>query len=173
MDGLDAQACGPAVIHAFMVLAVLLFVKHLVADGPLQTRFQLANKGRFLHPGGLLHAGIHAGLTGACLLVWLWMTPLALDGRALTGISALLLVEFVVHYAADFAKVRLDRQFCWSSVEQGEGGTATLRITSSFYFFSFLADQTIHSLTYVWIIYAVSDLLLGPAEFASLCSGAF
>ena len=173
MEALLAQGCGPAVIHDFMVLAALLFVKHLLADGPLQTRYQLANKGRLLHPGGLLHAGIHAGFTGICLLVWLWMTPLTLDWATASGFGGLLVVEFVVHYAADFTKVRLDRKFAWSSVEVGEGGDAALRITSSFYFFSFLADQTIHSLTYLWIIYAVSDLVLGPAEFASLCAGAF
>src|SRR5690606_10987786 len=45
-----------------LVLAALLILqaKHFVADFLLQTPYQFLNKGRYGHPGGLIHAGIHA-----------------------------------------------------------------------------------------------------------------
>jgi hypothetical protein len=37
--------------------------KHAVADFYLQTAYQYSNKGKYGHPGGIIHAGIHAALT--------------------------------------------------------------------------------------------------------------
>lgn len=38
-------------------------VKHFLADFPLQTFYQLTNKGKYGHPGGVLHAGMHGIFT--------------------------------------------------------------------------------------------------------------
>jgi hypothetical protein len=44
------------------------FVKHLVCDFPLQRAYQYKNKGIYGHPGGVLHAWIHAvGTLVICL----------------------------------------------------------------------------------------------------------
>ncbi len=56
---------------ALAVVAVLL-TKHFLFDFVLQTRFQLANKHRYGHPGGLAHAALHALGT---LSVFLISTP--------------------------------------------------------------------------------------------------
>lgn len=140
-----------------MVLAAMLFVKHLFADGPLQTPYQVINKGRFLHPAGLLHVGIHAGLTTLCLLIWsLWLT--ASTGEAPAAASVLVLIvalEFVVHYLTDFAKCQTEARFSWSSRVTSATGAQVLQINSSMFFIAFLTDQTIHSLTYVGIVYLI------------------
>ena len=136
-----------------MVLAALLFIKHLFADGPLQTRYQLKHKGDFLHPGGLLHAFIHVALTLLCFVIWLVSYEIAIDRAALLFLVAIVGFEFVTHYMADWLKVQADRRFQWSRVQVQEDGSVTLVIQSSTYFVAFLADQTVHSLTYVAIVY--------------------
>lgn len=136
-----------------MVLAALLFVKHLFADGPLQTRYQLRHKGDFLHPGGLLHAFIHVFLTVVCFLIWFVGYGIAIDRSALLLLVAVVAFEFVTHYLADWLKVQADRRFRWSKVTVNEDGSVSLVILSSNYFVAFLADQTVHSLTYVAIVY--------------------
>lgn len=138
-----------------MALAAMLFVKHLLADGPLQSDNQVRHKGDFLHPAGLLHSSIHALLTVVCLLAWIWThaVPLLLEPVPLAVIVAT--GEFVVHYTTDLTKVRIDRRFNWSRIEVGEDGQVSLRITSNKFFIAFLADQTVHSLTYLAIVAGV------------------
>jgi hypothetical protein len=41
---------------ALLVVLAMLQVKHVVCDHPLQSRYQLQNKGTYGHPGGILHA---------------------------------------------------------------------------------------------------------------------
>ncbi len=171
----DAQPiiCGPEMMQAFAVLAAMLFIKHLAADGPLQTRYQVNNKGKFLHPGGLLHAGTHVGLSASCLLAWLIWLPVTVGTGTILAVGYLLVVEFAVHYGCDYAKTQVETRHSWSILEPTDDGTLSLRITSPLYFISFLADQTVHSLTYIWMIYAASSVVLSPAELAGLCgSGA-
>ena len=136
-----------------MVLAALLFVKHLFADGPLQTRYQLRHKGEFLHPGGLLHAFIHVALTTLCFFGWFAGYGIEIDRALLLFLVAIVLFEFVTHYLADWLKVQADRRFGWSAVKVKPDGSVTLEIYSGTYFYAFLADQTVHSLTYVVIVY--------------------
>src|SRR3970040_1352534 len=58
------------VLLALAAVAVLMF-KHAVADFYLQTSYQYLNKGKYGHPGGIIHAGIHAALTPLVYLVLL------------------------------------------------------------------------------------------------------
>lgn len=141
-------------IASLMVLAAMLFVKHLIADGPLQTRYQVANKGRFLHPGGLLHAGTHAALTALCLAIWAGASGVDASAAAplFAGVVGL---EFVVHYLVDWTKCQTERRFDWSARATDPSGRPVLQIYSPMYFIAFLADQTAHSLTYVGIVYLV------------------
>jgi hypothetical protein len=44
-------------------------IKHFVADGILQTNYQYANKGKWGHPGGLIHAGNHGLFTFPCFVL--------------------------------------------------------------------------------------------------------
>src|SRR5262245_47086258 len=51
-------------------VAILLF-KHAIADFYLQSAYQYSNKGKYGHPGGILHAAIHVALTPLVYLVLL------------------------------------------------------------------------------------------------------
>ena len=48
-------------IDGMLLGLAYLMAKHALADFFLQTKYQWANKGRYGHPGGLLHAAIHVG----------------------------------------------------------------------------------------------------------------
>jgi len=113
------------------ILGVLawLQVKHFVCDYPLQTRFQLINKGTYGHPGGLLHSGIHVAGTA---LVFVAVTP------PLWVALAIMVGEFLAHYHLDWTKSRLMRATGW-------------KMDYSPFWWSIGADQLGHHLTYIAI----------------------
>ena len=122
------------------ILGVLIWlqVKHFVCDYPLQTHYQLVNKGTYGHPGGILHAGVH--VVGTALLFLVVTPPLWLGIVILVG-------EFVAHYHLDWGKSRLMRMTGW-------------KMDRSPFWWSIGADQLGHHLTYIAIaallaIYAV------------------
>lgn len=78
----------------FLILAALQ-VKHLLADYVFQSAWMVRNKGRYAHPGGLAHSGLHSALTVLVLL----FTPLGLGAVLLIALG-----EFVIHYHMDWAK---------------------------------------------------------------------
>jgi len=84
-----------SVTSEVLVLLLLLQVKHVIADYFLQTEYILENRSKYGHPGGLLHAGLHAAGT-AVILIGL-STPVAL-------LVAILLAEAVFHYHLDWFK---------------------------------------------------------------------
>ena len=154
-------------IESLIFLAALLFVKHFAADGPLQTGYQVAHKGRFLHPAGLAHAGLHAALTAVCLGVWAALV----DRDAVFGgwtqmdvalvLSLIIFGEFVVHYLTDYAKCAVDARYRWSSAEAGPDGQTRLIIENTkAYFTAFLLDQLAHALTYVAITLIVLEVFV-------------
>ncbi|MFZ4125801.1 MAG: DUF3307 domain-containing protein [Rickettsiales bacterium] len=83
-----------------MTLLIFLLIKHFICDFMLQRRYQYENKGKYGHPGGLLHAGIHVVGTGI-VLAWFIDPILALK---------LALLDGVVHYHIDFAKSNVNRK---------------------------------------------------------------
>jgi hypothetical protein len=117
---------------AILTLAAVavLMLKHAVADFYLQTPYQYLNKGTYGHPGGFLHAGIHAALTP---FVYLVLVP-----------SSLLLVlgEFAVHYHVDWLKEQVTQRNGWTSQDRG-------------FWYARGIDQLVHGLTYVAIVAAL------------------
>jgi hypothetical protein len=118
-----------------VLLAMLIFqIKHFLCDFALQTTNQVRNKGRYLHMGGITHAGLHTiGSIPALLVLVL--------SRAPALIAGLLLAEFLIHYHTDWAKAQMDRAL-------------RLNDTTSLYWTIFGSDQLIHQLTYIGMIYA-------------------
>lgn len=113
-----------------IALFALLVAKHYLADFQFQTTYHAINKGRYLHIGGLQHAGIHGALT--FVIVWLWF------GWA-TGLFFGLL-DAAIHYHIDFAKATISRKM---------GLT-----TDNPFFWKLLGlDQTAHMLSYVALVY--------------------
>lgn len=109
----------------------LLFVKHFVCDFPLQTSpWMYRNKGIYLHPGGIAHSAVHALGTWLVLVFFI-------------GAQAWLyaLLDFVVHYHIDWAKLQLNKRF-------------GLRPDNSNWFWILLGlDQLAHHITYFVIVY--------------------
>lgn len=120
------------------IIAALAFLaaKHFVADYLLQTPYQYRNKGRYGHPGGLLHAVIH----GIASLPVLLIVPAAGVALGLAVVAG----EMAIHYHMDWLKERLvaDRGL-------GHKDAAYWQILGF--------DQLVHQLTYV----AMVALLIG------------
>lgn len=120
----------------FQILLALgyLQLKHLAADFFLQTPWQFRNKGTYGHPGGLVHAGIHAALTLPVLAI-VPASGLALAGLVVAG-------EFVIHYHTDWAKENVNRTMGWGTDKAG-------------FWQTFGFDQFVHQATYLLIVAAL------------------
>lgn len=118
-----------ALPQGFIVLLLLLQLKHAVADGPLQTLWMLREKGHYGRRGGLAHAAIHGAGALAALFVSGMAAPVAL---------ALAAADAIFHYHIDFAKETLVRRFDWSN-------------DKPMFWWALQADQMLHQSSYVAI----------------------
>lgn len=118
-------------MNTTLALVLVLFVKHFVVDFLLQRPYQYLNKGTYGHPGGVLHAGLHGTAT---------MLSLRLFGYDVKLAMILGLLDTVLHYHIDWAKVNINRHYGW---------TAT---THEQYWWLLGLDQLLHTLTYILII---------------------
>jgi len=116
-------------VHALIAVLVILECKHFICDYPLQSLYQLRNKGIYFHPGGLLHAGLHAIATPLAFLV-------ALPSVGL-GIT-IVVGEFLLHYHIDWGKEQLVRRRAWNPAQNQ-------------FWWTMGADQLLHHLTYIAI----------------------
>ena len=90
-------------MNAFLLLIVLLAC-HYLADFCFTSPSMIRAKADGRNPWPiLLHAGIHSGLMGFCLLVW---------GVSWKLLLILALVELVSHFLIDTTKGRLTAHFC-------------------------------------------------------------
>jgi hypothetical protein len=121
------------VILALAAVAVLMF-KHAVADFYLQTPYQYLNKGTYGHPGGCIHAGIHAVLTP---FVYLVLVP-----SSLLLVLAITIGEFAVHYHVDWMKEQVMHRNGWTAHDRG-------------FWYALGTDQLVHGLTYLLIVAAL------------------
>lgn len=112
-----------------LLIAFTLFqVKHYVADFQWQTLWMVETKGRYGHPGGLIHAGLHGVLSLAVLLIVAPWGPVLVAG--------LVIAEVLLHYHIDWTKA-----FIVSRRGLDEGDSA---------YWSLLGlDQAAHQMTYV------------------------
>ena len=117
-------------VQLVLLALLILQLKHFVADFLLQTPYQFMNKGTYGHPGGVVHAGIHA--IGS-LLAFLVITP-----RLGVGI-AIFIGEFIAHYHIDWLKENTVRRQKWV-FPQAE------------FWWTFGTDQALHQLTYLMIV---------------------
>jgi hypothetical protein len=118
------------------ILSGLIF-KHFIADFVLQRRYQYMNKGKYGHPGGLLHSGIH--MVGTMIVLTIFL-PLPLAFFLSVG-------EGVVHYHIDWLKANLNRMMKLHAAEGNE------------YWFWFGFDQLLHHMTYIGLIIVMRELL--------------
>lgn len=112
-------------------LMIGFIVKHFICDFVLQFKYQWSNKHILGHPGGILHAAIHSVGTLAVGFAC------SIDFQ-LIGILAL--VEGIIHYFIDYAKMNINIHYGWGS-----------NTHSQFWILTGL-DQLLHYMCYVGII---------------------
>ncbi|MFK7876126.1 MAG: DUF3307 domain-containing protein [Paracoccaceae bacterium] len=118
---------------SILILLGLLQFKHMFADFFLQTPIMLMNRATYVHPGRALHCAVHVVGSALCFLVM--GVPLALG-------VIVLACEGIAHFHIDYLKG------VWS--ERAGHGPA-----DAGYWRAFGADQTLHQLTYVGMVWAV------------------
>lgn len=101
-------------------------IKHFICDFPLQVPYMFLNKGKYGHPGGLLHAAIH-GL-GSQIVCYAFGLSLWLG-----------VIDALVHYHVDWTKNQLNDRY-------------KLAPTNKFFWWLLGADQLLHYLTYVGLV---------------------
>ncbi len=113
----------------FLLLAILM-AKHCVFDFMLQTPYMFLNKGKYGHPGGILHAGLHALGSVAAIVI---LPP--------TFLIALAIVvgEFLIHYHIDWTKEQFETRL-------------KLNPNGAGHFILLGLDQLLHQLTYLGIV---------------------
>jgi hypothetical protein len=116
------------------LLFTLLFTKHFIVDFPLQKPFQYLNKGTYGHFGGILHASLHGLFTALCFWYWAPLSCLFLG-----------LIDAVVHYHVDWAKMNLNKKMGWGPQTHEE------------FWWLLGADQLAHALTYIWLVSLVTQ----------------
>ncbi|MBO6673857.1 MAG: DUF3307 domain-containing protein [Rhizobiales bacterium] len=117
-------------------LAILLGLqaKHFLFDFVFQSDWQVRNKGRYGHPGGLVHAGLHGTGTLAVGLLAALMGVIGL-GAALV----LALADAIIHYHVDWSKAQISRR---------------MKLTPDRHAFwiALGADQAAHHVTYLVLL---------------------
>ena len=106
-------------------MLILLFIKHFIADFVLQTNKTAKSKHKYLY---LSHSMNHGLLTFGIAVMFV-------DLYTAFSLSCL---DFAIHHNVDYIKVKLSKKY-----------TQADRL----YWIYFGADQLLHSLTYVLIVY--------------------
>ena len=115
-----------------LFLFFLLFTKHFIVDFILQPAYEYLNKGKYGHPGGVIHAAKHGLVTW---LILAWASPCSYELA-----TALAFMDYFLHYHIDYAKVNITGAFNFNAR------------TTQFWWFLGL-DQYLHYLTYLAIVW--------------------
>lgn len=114
------------------ILLALFGIKHFIADFVMQYDYMLREKGIYGATGGIHHSLVHAS--------WTFLILVCFCDNANTVIG-LAFLDFVLHYHIDWAKQQLNR---------------SLTTADQMFWVWMGADQGLHYLTYIGIIYAVT-----------------
>ena len=117
-----------------LILMSALILKHFLVDFPMQNKFQWSNKGTYGHPGGLIHAGLHASGTLICFLMY----------APFVTAYWLALIDGVVHYHIDWAKMNLNARMGWGPN------------THEQFWWLLGLDQFLHYATYIGLVCLVT-----------------
>lgn len=116
-------------VQLILLVLLILQIKHYLCDYLLQSEYQYSNKGIYGHPGGILHAGLHALFT---------VSAFAAIAPSLRLGLAIVVGEFIVHYHLDWTKEQILRRRQWT-------------FPQAQYWWVFGADQALHEITYLAI----------------------
>ena len=117
-----------------IVLLILLQIKHWYIDFVNQTNEEVQGKGIYGNAHGLMHSIKHGLITA--IIFGLFVHDF--DVAVIWGI-----LDFVLHYHIDWAKMKINKRFGYT-VEMPQ-------------FWVWLgADQLAHSLTYLFLVWAIT-----------------
>ena len=113
-----------------LILLILFQLKHFVADFPLQNLAMVKQKGVYGKSAGILHSLVH------CLfcLIALSLFDYFVFSITYTVIFALSILDFVIHYHIDYAKMQLSKKYTTQNKT---------------YWILMGLDQMLHHLTYI------------------------
>lgn len=130
-----------------LTLLIFLCIKHWFADALWQYPRHFMNKGFYGAWGGIEHAGIHAIGTFLCITML---------GFGITAAICLAVIDGLVHYHADWFKMRMDARRNLSALTVDVNARPCRAIYSNEYFYWLVADQCAHFATYVVIAFFIS-----------------
>lgn len=110
-------------------ILILFFIKHFIIDFVLQTEYQWKNKGTLMHPGGLLHSGLH-GIATYSILSYFGINE-AVEFALFDGVS---------HYFIDFTKTNTNKLL-------------NIGPESQLFWLLVGLDQLAHYFVYIYIIF--------------------
>jgi hypothetical protein len=116
-----------------IVAFAAMFFKHFVIDFPLQTPYQYLNKGTYGHLGGIAHAAFHS--VGSLITLAIVLGLYRLD-----MIFVLCVLEGIIHYHIDWAKMYINKRMDWKCNE------------SPHFWLAMGFDQFLHYLTYALML---------------------
>lgn len=121
-------------VESWMLLALcFLFIKHWYIDFVNQTMDEVHGKGIYGNRIGMWHSGKQGlGTVVVFLLV----------GDSIVGAAFLGLIDFFIHYHTDWAKININKRFNYT-------------IENPKFWMWLGADQLVHSLTYLFLVYLV------------------
>jgi len=123
--------------QVLMVVLIGLFVKHFLMDFIWQYPWHYKNKGTYGHPGGIVHSLEH--LLGTAIVLGVVSQSYGNLWSA-EKIAWICLMDGVIHYHVDWAKVKLNKHYEWGATTHEE-------------FWVLLGlDQLLHMLTYAAIL---------------------
>jgi len=115
------------------VLLALLFIKHWYVDFVDQTAEEVKWKGTYFDWRGVKHSVKHGVATAIIMSFFVY----AIEDMIILG-----LIDFVIHYHIDWAKMNINKKFGYT-IEMPQ-------------FWAWLgADQLAHSLTYFWLVWLI------------------
>lgn len=127
-------------MYIIILIFFALFTKHFIFDFLLQTEYQFLNKGKYGHPGGLLHAFLAGFGTFISLISIPYILHLPTGSNWIPKLFFICFIEMVIHYHIDWAKIKLNDKLNLTPVN-GHGFWWLLGL-----------DQYLHYLTYILIV---------------------
>lgn len=122
-----------------ILLTAGLLGKHCLVDGFLQTPYQRRNKAIWGHPGGIIHAGMHAVASFVAIAIAYFLLEIP---PPIFLISVLCFIEFVIHYHSDWIKTTVN-------LRMRKKTRFKLRVVT-------IIDQSVHVLTYICMVIVLS-----------------
>lgn len=119
-------------IPDLILILICLQIKHLFVDWFWQPPYEWRNKGTYGHWGGIRHSLKNAIGTTLCFVPFV---------PNLILITFILVIDFLVHYHVDWAKMNINRNMGWTATENPE------------FWYLTGTDQWFHQMCYILLIY--------------------